>query len=131
MANYIHNAKTPEDHEAIVAHFDVKAAETRSLVEGFDIRDCEHSQMVELQKNRSMFVGITARGHCRELLRSYVDRLHRAVPLIESDPQRARKPPSTTRPVPVTNDESSEHNHNIASATSFDCPSLPTGSIAA
>jgi hypothetical protein len=46
-------------------------------------------------------------------------------------PQRARNPPSTTRPVPVTNDESSEHNHNIASATSCDCPSLPTGSIAA
>jgi hypothetical protein len=109
MANYIHNAKTPEDHEAIVAHFDVKAAETRSLVEGFDIRDCEHSQMVELQKNRSMFVGITARGHCRELLRSYVDRLHRAVPF-------DRIGPSTSQKTTVHDQTGSSHERRIVGA---------------
>jgi hypothetical protein len=73
MDNYIRNAKTPEDHEAIAAHFDVEAAKARSRVDGFDVHDCEHFQMMELQKSRSRFVEITARRHCRKLLRSYVE----------------------------------------------------------
>ena len=77
-------------------------------------------------------IGILAScSNCRSNAIFGRDRFHQIVFLIELDPQRARKPPSTTSPVPVTNDESSEHNHNIASATSCDCPSLPTGSIAA
>lgn len=80
MANYIQNASTPEDHEAIAAHFDVEAAKAHALVDGFDMNDCEHFQMMELQKSRSTFVGITARRHCRKLLRSYVEQeqQHRA-----------------------------------------------------
>jgi len=73
MANYIQNASTPEDHEAIAAHFDVEAAKAHSLVNGFDIHDCEHFEMMELQKSGSRFAGLTARRHCRKLLRSYVE----------------------------------------------------------
>jgi hypothetical protein len=73
MDTFIQNAKTSEDHEAIAAYFDVEAAKVRSLIDGFDIHDCEHSQMMELQKSRSRFVEITARRHCRKLLRNYVE----------------------------------------------------------
>ena len=74
MAHYIQNATTPEDHEAIAAHFDVEAAKAHSLIDSFDVQDCEHSQMMELQRSGRRFAGVIARRHCRKLLRGYVER---------------------------------------------------------
>jgi hypothetical protein len=73
MTNYIQNVRTPEDHEALAAYFEAEATKAHSFAEGFDIHDCEHFQTMELQKSRSTFVGVTARRHCRKLLRLYVE----------------------------------------------------------
>ena len=51
IAHYIQNARTPEDHEAIAAHFDSEAAQAMTTAEQYTEFNCHHSKTTELQKS--------------------------------------------------------------------------------
>jgi hypothetical protein len=55
IAHYIQNARTPEDHEAIAAHFDSEAAQAMATAEQYTEFNCHHSKATELQKSGTRF----------------------------------------------------------------------------
>jgi hypothetical protein len=81
IANYIQNARTPEDHEAIAAHFDLEAAQQTAIAEQYAEFNCHHSKATELQKSGTQFAEIKAKRHCRKMLRHYLN---------QADENRAR-----------------------------------------
>jgi hypothetical protein len=70
IAHDIQNAHTPEDHEAIAAHFDSEAAQAMAMAEQY----CHHSKTTELQKSGTQFAEVTAKRHCRKMLRHYLNK---------------------------------------------------------
>jgi hypothetical protein len=74
IAHYIQNARTPEDHEAIGAHFDSEAAQAMATAEQYTEFNCHHSKTTELQKSGTRFADITAKRHCRKMLRHYLNK---------------------------------------------------------
>ena len=72
MAYYIQNASTPEDHEAIAAHFDLEAAQAMAIAEQYKEFNCHHSKATELQRSSTRFAEITAKRHCWKMLRHYL-----------------------------------------------------------
>jgi hypothetical protein len=74
IAHYIHNARTPEDHEAIAAHFDSEAAQAMATAEQYTEFNCHHSKTTELQKSGTRFAEVTAKRHCRKTLRHYLNK---------------------------------------------------------
>jgi hypothetical protein len=74
IAHYIQNARTPEDHEAIAAHFDSVAAQAMATAEQYTEFNCHHSKTTELQKSGTRFAEVTAKRHCRKTLRHYLNK---------------------------------------------------------
>ena len=74
IAHYIQNARTPEDHEAIAAHFDSEAAQAMATAEQYTEFNCHHSKTTELQKSGTRFAEVTAKRHCRKMLRHYLNK---------------------------------------------------------
>ena len=74
IAQYINNARTPEDHEAIAAHFDSEAAQAMATAEQYTEFNCHHSKTTELQKSGTRFAEVTAKRHCRKMLRHYLNK---------------------------------------------------------
>jgi predicted aconitase len=74
MAHYIQNARTPEDHEAIAAHLDSEAAQAMAMAEQYREFNCHHSKATELQKSGTPFAEVTAKRHCRKMLRHYLNK---------------------------------------------------------
>src|SRR6266436_9487700 len=68
IANYIENARTPEDHEAIAAHFDSEAVKAKATAEQYNEFNCHHSKATELQKTGTRFADVAAKRHCRKML---------------------------------------------------------------
>ena len=63
IAHYIQNARTPEDHEAIAAHFDSEAVQAMAMAEQYNEFNCHHSKATELQKSGTRFAEVTAKRH--------------------------------------------------------------------
>ena len=74
IGHYIQNARTPEDHEAIAAHFDSEAVQARATAEQYKEFNCHHSKTTELQKSGTRFAEVTAKRHCRKMLRHYLNK---------------------------------------------------------
>jgi hypothetical protein len=74
IAHYIQNARTPEDHEAIAVHFDSEAAQAMATAEQYTEFNCHHSKTTELQKSGTRFAEVTAKRHCRKMLRHYLNK---------------------------------------------------------
>jgi hypothetical protein len=74
IARYIQNARTPEDHEAIAAHFDSEAVQAMAMAEQYSEFNCHHSKATELQKSGTRFAEVTAKRHCRKMLRHYLNK---------------------------------------------------------
>jgi hypothetical protein len=74
ISQYIHNARTPEDHEAIAAHFDSEAVQATATAEQYNEFNCHHSKATELQKSGTRFAEIAAKRHCRKMLRYYLNK---------------------------------------------------------
>jgi hypothetical protein len=74
IANYIQNARTPEDHEAIAAHFDSEAVQAKATAEQYNEFNCHHSKATELQKSGARFADVAAKRHCRKMLRYYLNK---------------------------------------------------------
>jgi hypothetical protein len=74
IAHYIQNARTPEDHEAIAGHFDSEAAQAMATAEQYTEFNCHHSKTTELQKSGTRFAEVTAKRHCRKMLRHYLNK---------------------------------------------------------
>jgi hypothetical protein len=74
IAHDIQNARTPEDHEAIAAHFDSEAAQAMATAEQYTEFNCHHSKTTELQKSGTRFAEVTAKRHCRKMLRHYLNK---------------------------------------------------------
>ena len=73
IAHYIQNARTPEDHEAIAAHFDSEAVQAGAMAEQYQEINCHHSKATELQRSGTRFAEITAKRHCQKMLRHYLN----------------------------------------------------------
>jgi hypothetical protein len=74
IANYIQNARTPEDHEAIAAHFNSEAVQAKAMAEQYNECNCHHSKATELQKSGARFADVAAKRHCRKMLRYYLNK---------------------------------------------------------
>src|SRR5260370_38300637 len=74
IAHYIQNARTPEDHEAIAANFDSEAAQAMAMSDQYQEFNCHHSKATELQKSGTRFAEVTAKRHCRKMLRHYLNK---------------------------------------------------------
>ena len=74
ITHYIQNARTPEDHEAIAVHFDSEAAQAMATAEQYTEINCYHSTTTELQRNGTRFAEVTAKRHCRKMLRQYLNK---------------------------------------------------------
>jgi hypothetical protein len=74
IAHYIQNARTPEDHEAIAAHFDSEAVQAMAMAEQYNEFNCHLSKATELQKSGTRFAEVTAKRHCRKMLRHYLNK---------------------------------------------------------
>ena len=74
IAHYIQNARTPEDHEAIAAHFDSEAVQARAMAEQYQETNCHPSKATELQKSGARFADVAAKRHCRKMLRYYLNK---------------------------------------------------------
>jgi len=74
IAHYIENARTPEDHEAIAAHFDSEAVRAMAIAEQYTEFNCHHPKTTELQKSGTRFAEVTAKRHCRKMLRHYLNK---------------------------------------------------------
>ena len=74
IAHYIQNARTPEDHEAIAAHFDSEAVRARAMADQYQEINCHHSKATELQQSGTRFAEVTAKRHCRKMLRHYLNK---------------------------------------------------------
>jgi hypothetical protein len=67
-------ASTPEDHEAIAAHFDLEGAHAMAIAEQYKEFNCHHSKATELQRSCTQFAEITAKRHCGKMLRHYLNK---------------------------------------------------------
>ena len=74
IAHYIQNARTPEDHEAIAAHFNSEAVQAKAMAEQYNEFNCHHSKATELQKSGARFADVAAKRHCRKMLRYYLNK---------------------------------------------------------
>jgi len=74
ITHYIQNARTPEDHQAIAAYFDSEAARATATAEQYKEFNCHRSQSTELQRSGTQFPEVTAKQHCRKMLRHYLNK---------------------------------------------------------
>jgi hypothetical protein len=74
IAHYIQNARTPEDHEAIAAHFDSEAVQAMAMADQYQEFNCHHSKATELHRTGTRFAEVTAKRHCRKMLRHYLNK---------------------------------------------------------
>jgi hypothetical protein len=74
MANYVQNARTPEDHEHIASLFELQAVQAESVADSYaDQFTCQNSQTAQLQRRGARFPSVTAQRHCRKVLRHYAN----------------------------------------------------------
>jgi predicted aconitase len=104
IANYIHNARTPEDHEAIAAHFDSEEVQAKAMAEQYNEFHCHHSKATELQKTGTPFAEVTAKRHCRKILRHYLNKAEEARAIADYHRNVAKNLRSSARVVQSTAD---------------------------
>ena len=74
MADYIDNARTPEDHEYIASQFEQLAARAQSVADSYtNPFTCRHSHATALQMRGVRFPDVTAQRHCRAMMRQYTE----------------------------------------------------------
>jgi hypothetical protein len=72
IGNYIQNAKTAEDHEAIAAYYEAEAVKARKAAESFHNQyDCYVKETHARQLKGERFGEAAAKRYCRMLSRQY------------------------------------------------------------
>ncbi|HZO81770.1 MAG TPA: hypothetical protein VFB33_08745 [Candidatus Binataceae bacterium] len=72
IGNYIQNAKTAEDHEAIAAYYEAEATKARKAAESYHNQyDCYVKETTERQLKGERFGETAAKRYCRNLTRLY------------------------------------------------------------
>lgn len=72
IGNYIQNAKTAEDHEAIAAYYEAEAVNARKAAEGYHNQyDCYVKETSARQLKGERFAETAAKRYCRNLTRLY------------------------------------------------------------
>ncbi len=72
IGNYIENAKTAEDHEAIAAYYEAEAVKARKAAESYHNQyDCYVKETNERQLKGERFGEAAAKRYCRNLGRLY------------------------------------------------------------